>query len=98
VDDNYIIEFTQFCKDYFDCDWNAKGAFWDKVEMAYENWYRKSNPEGDIDPKTGDIKVRGFSKEFSCGGPFLLAQLRNSTKLAVPAFDSSFIPAKKDLW
>lgn len=98
VDEDYIIEFTQFCKDYFDCDWNAKGAFWDKVEMAYENWYKKSNPDGDIDPKTGDIKIRGFSKEFSSGGPFLIAQLSKSTKLAVPSFDSSFVPAKKDLW
>jgi len=98
VDENYIIEFTQFCKDYFECDWNAKGAFWDKVSDAYETWYKKSNPDGDIDPRTNDIKIRGFAKEFSCGGPFLLAQLRKSTKLAVPVFDSSFVPAKKDLW
>lgn len=98
VDEDYIIEFTQFCKDYFDCDWNAKGAFWSKVEEAYANWYKKSNPDGDIDPKTGEIKIRGFSKEFSCGGPFLLAQLKKSTKLKVPTFDSSFTPAKKDLW
>ena len=98
VDNDYIIEFTQFCKDYFECDWNAKGAFWDKVSQAYENWYIKSNPDGDIDPKTGGIKIRGFSKEFSCGGPFLLAQLKKSTKLKLPTFDSSFVPAKKDLW
>jgi len=98
VDEEYIIEFTQFCNNYFNCDWNAKGAFWDKVKIAYENWYKKSNPDGDIDPKTGDIKVRGFSKEFSCGGPFLLAQLHKSTELKVPSFDSSFVPAKKDLW
>jgi hypothetical protein len=98
VDDNYIIEFTQFCKDYFECDWNAKGAFWDKVANAYEKWYIKSNPDGDIDPKTDEIKIRGFSKEFSCGGPFLIAQLKKSTKLKVPTFESSFTPAKKDLW
>jgi hypothetical protein len=98
VDENYIIEFTQFCKDYFECDWNAKGAFWDKVSNAYEAWYIKSNPDGDIDPKTDEIKIRGFSKEFSCGGPFLIAQLKKSTKLKVPTFESSFTPAKKDLW
>ena len=98
VDEEYIIEFAQFCNDYFACDWNAKGAFWDKVELAYNNWYKKSNPDGDIDPKTGEVKVRGFSKEFSTGGPFLLAQLHKSTKLTVPTFDSSFVPAKKDLW
>lgn len=98
VDQEYIIEFAQFCNDYFEFDWNAKGPFWAKVELAYENWYKKSNPDGDIDPKTGEIKIRGFSKEFSCGGPFLIAQLRKSTKLIVPTFDSSFVPAKKDLW
>lgn len=98
VDENYIIEFVQFCKDYFECDWDAKGAFWDKVATAYEEWYKKSNPDGDIDPRTNDIKIRGFAKEFSCGGPFLLAQMRKSTKLSVPVFDSSFVPAKKDLW
>ena len=98
VDENYIIEFTQFCKDYFECDWNAKGAYWDKVSDAYGAWYKKSNPDGDIDPRTDEIKIRGFSKEFSCGGPFLIAQLKKSTKLKVPTFESSFTPAKKDLW
>lgn len=98
VDENYIIEFTQFCKDYFECDWNAKGAFWDKVSDAYETWYIKSNPDGELDPRTGEIKVKGFSKEFSCGGPFLIAQLKKSTNLKVPVVEGSFIPAKKDLW
>lgn len=96
VDQKYIIEFTQFCKDYFDCDWNAKGAFWDKVSNAYSNWYAKTNPE-DIDDN-GDHKIRGFSKEFSCGGPFLIAQLKKSTKLKTPVVDSAFVPNKKDLW
>ena len=96
VDENYIIEFTQFCKDYFECDWNAKGAFWDKVSDAYTNWYAKNNPD-DVD-EDGDQKIRGFSKEFSCGGPFLIAQLKKSTKLAVPNVDSAFAPSKKDLW
>lgn len=100
VDEDYIIEFTQFCKDYFECDWNAKGAFWDKVSQAYENWYVKSNPDGEIDPKTGDIKIHGNKKEFICGAPFLLAQLNKSTKLKLPTYDSdsSFVPSKKDLW
>jgi len=96
VDDNYIIEFTQFCKDYFYCDWNAKGAFWDKVSDAYANWYAKNNPD-DID-EDGDQKIRGFSKEFSCGGPFLIAQMKKSTTLKTPTVDNAFTPANKDLW
>jgi hypothetical protein len=97
VDDKYIIEFTQFAKDYFECDWSAGGAFWDKTKTAYENWYAKNNPE-DVDLVTGEQKIRGFSKEFTCGGPFLIAQLKESTKLKLPTIDSAFIPAKKDLW
>ena len=96
VDENYIIEFTQFCKDYFYCDWNSKGAFWDKVSDAYTNWYAKNNPD-DLDEE-GDQKIRGFSKEFSCGGPFLIAQMKKSTTLKTPTVDSAFTPAKKDLW
>lgn len=96
VDEDYIIEFTQFCNDFFECDWNARGAYWDKVSQAYENWYTKNNPD-DLDEE-GNQRVRGFSKEFSCGGPFLIAQLKKSTKLKTPALDSAFAPYKKDLW
>jgi hypothetical protein len=96
VDDAYIIEFTQFANDYFECDWSASGAFWEKCQMAYNNWYAKNNPD-DLDDD-GEQRIRGFQKEFSCGGPFLVAQLKKSTKLKVPTLDSSFVTAKKDLW
>jgi hypothetical protein len=64
--------------------------------MAYNNWYAKNNPD-DLDDD-GEQRIRGFQKEFSCGGPFLVAQLKKSTKLKVPTLDSSFVTAKKDLW
>jgi hypothetical protein len=100
VDNAYLKEFAQFTLDYFDADFNSKGPFWDKVKMAYDKWYRKANPEGELDERTGEIKIKGFTKEWKCGGPFLLAQLRASTKLQVPNYDadSDFVPAKKDLW
>lgn len=97
VNQKYIIEFVQFCNDYFDCDWSAKGAFWDKVEMAYENWYSKNNPD-DTDPVTGEQNIRGYETEFKCGGPFLIAQLKKSTKLKLPKIDTAFVPDAKDLW
>ena len=103
VNQDYITQFVNFCKNYFNADWSGgkiSGPFWAKSKTAYENWYRKQNPEGDIDKKTGMIKVRGFATEWSCGGPFLIAQLKKSTKLKVPKFDaaSGFIPDTKDLW
>jgi hypothetical protein len=100
VDTAYIKTLAQFTLDFFDADFGAKGPFWDKCKMAYDNWYRKANPEGEIDEKTGLVKVKGFTKEWKCGGPFLLAQLRKSTKLELPEYDndSDFVPAKKDLW
>ena len=103
VDQDYIDQFVIFCKNYFNADWSGgkiSGPFWAKTRTAYENWYRKQNPDGDLDKKTGMIKVRGYTTEWSCGGPFLIAQLKKSTNLKVPKFDaaSGFNPNAKDLW
>jgi hypothetical protein len=102
VDDSYLKKFSQFTIDYFEADFSAAGPFWSKCKNAYDNWYRevnKNNPDAERDA-AGDIKVRGFSKEWKCAGPFLLSQLRKSTKLAVPSNNSgsNFVPAKADLW
>ena len=102
VDSDYLKSFAQFTLDYFDADFSARGPFWSKCKMVYDSWYRnanKNNPDADRDDD-GEIKVKGFTKEWKCGGPFLLAQLRKSTKLKVPAADSDsdFVPAKKELW
>ena len=103
VDQDYINQFVTFCKNYFNADWSGgkvSGPFWAKTKTAYENWYRKQNTDGELDKKTGLIKVRGYATEWSCGGPFLIAQLKKSTKLKVPKFDaaSGFSPDTKDLW
>ena len=102
VDQKYMNQFVSFCKNYFQADWNSgrfPGPFWAKAKTAYENWYRKQNTDGELD-KNGQIKVRGFTTEWSCGGPFLIAQLKKSTNLKVPKFDAAngFIPDAKDLW
>jgi hypothetical protein len=100
VDDKYLLEFVQFTKDNFGGDFGPNGPFWDKVRLAYESWYRKANEHSTDVDKNGDVIVRGFTTEMRTGIPFLIAQLKKSTSLAVPAYSANngFTVAKKDLW
>lgn len=95
VDDKYLTEFVSFTKEYFDADFNEGGTFWSKVRIVYENWYKKANPES-----YAEFGLRGFTAEWRCGGPFLIAQLKKSTTLKTPSYvpSNGFTVAKKDLW
>lgn len=95
VDDKYLSEMVMFAKEYFDADFNEGGAFWSKVRIAYENWYAKANPA-----VYAQFGLRGFTTEWRCGGPFLIAQLNKSTGLKTPSYipSNGFTVAKKDLW
>jgi len=95
VDDAYLLEFVAFTKNNFDADFGPNGPFWDKVKMSYEEWYKKANPES-----FAEFGLKGFSSEMRTGIPFLIAQIKKSTKLKVPAFtpNNGFTVAKKDLW
>ena len=95
VDDAYLLEFVQFTKDNFDADFSPNGPFWDKVKMAYESWYAKANPES-----YAESGLRGFTSEMRTGIPFLIEQIKKSTKLATPSYaaNNGFTVAKKDLW
>lgn len=95
VDDDYLLEFVAFTKDNFGADFGPNGPFWDKVRMAYESWYKKANPES-----YAESGLRGFTTEMRTGIPFLIEQLKKSTKLAVPSYSANngFTVAKKDLW
>ena len=101
VDDKYLLDFVAFTKDYFDADFSPTGPFWDKVKTAYENWYRSAN-KGSTDVDANNvIIVRGFTTEMRTGIPFLIAQLKKSTKLKVPKFvpNNGFtVVNKADLW
>ena len=95
VDKKYLLSFVAFTKDYFGADFSPDGPFWAKVEMAYVEWYCHANPEGD----TASAK-RSFKSEMRTGIPFLIAQIKKSTKLATPKYEpnNGFTVNKKDLW
>lgn len=95
VDSKYLLEFVAFTKDYFGADFSAEGPFWDKVKIAYENWYKKANPES-----YDAYGMKGFTSEMRTGIPFLVAQLGKSTNLKVPSYipNNGFTVSKKDLW
>ena len=101
VDDAYLLEFVAFTKQNFAADFSPSSPFWDKVQAAYKNWYRSANTGSmDVD-SNGDIIVRGFTTEMRTGIPFLIAQLKKSTKLKTPKFvpNNGFtVVNKADLW
>jgi hypothetical protein len=95
VDEKYLLELVAFTKGYFDADFGPNGPFWDKVKLAYESWYAHANPES-----YEEFGLKGFSSEMRTGIPFLIAQLKKSTKLKVPKFipNNGFTVNSKDLW
>jgi len=101
IDKTYLLEFVNFTRSNFDADFSPASPFWSKVRMAYESWYRTANQGStDVDAK-GNIIVRGFTTEMRTGIPFLIAQLKKSTKLKVPKFVPSngfTVVNKSDLW
>jgi len=101
VDDAYLLEFVAFTKQNFAADFSPNSPFWDKVQNAYKNWYRSANNGSTDVDANGDIIVRGFTTEMRTGIPFLIAQLKKSTKLKVPKFvpNNGFtVVNKADLW
>jgi hypothetical protein len=101
VDDAYLLEFVAFTKQNFAADFSPNSPFWDKVKIAYENWYRRAN-QGSTDVDSyGNIIVRGFTTEMRTGIPFLIAQLNKSTKLKTPKYipNNGFtVINQSDLW
>jgi hypothetical protein len=95
VDSAYLLDFVAFTTSYFGADFSPTGPFWDKVKMSYESWYAHANPEA-----YAESGLRGFTTEMRTGIPFLIAQLKKSTKLKVPKFtpNNGFTVDKKDLW
>jgi len=95
VDDDYLLEMVAFTKDFFEANFTETGSFWAKTKQAYENWYAKANPDS-----YAEHGLKGFTTEPRCGLPFLIAQMKKSTKLKVPSYvpNNGFTVAKDDLW
>jgi hypothetical protein len=95
VDDTYLLDFVAFTKDNFGGDFGPNGPFWDKVKMSYESWYAKANPDS-----YAESGLRGFTTEMRTGIPFLIAQVKKSTKLKTPKYSANngFTVSAKDLW
>lgn len=95
VDLDYIRELVSFTKEYFEADFSETGAFWDKVKMSYTRWYEHSNPES-----YAEHGLKGFATEWRCGGPFLIAQIKKSTKLKTPSYtpNNGYTVKAEDLW
>jgi hypothetical protein len=100
VNDKYMSEFVTFTKEFFEADFSPNGMFWNKVQNAYNNWYRSKNENSDDVNEHGEVIVRGFTTEMRTGIPFLIAQLKKSTKLATPKYipNNGFTVAETDLW
>jgi hypothetical protein len=101
VDKAYIVAFAQFTTNNFQADFSPGGVFWSKVKTAYRNWYDTVTPASQKEYNaSGDLIVRGYTEEWRVGGPFIIAQVKKSTKLKVPKYDANngFVPAKADLW
>lgn len=86
VDDEYCRKLADFTKEYFEADFSENGMFWDKVKTSYSNWYRGANKHSEDKNEDGEIIVRGFTTEWRCGGPFLIAQIKKSTDLKTPTY------------
>ena len=93
VDDKYLLDFALFCKEYFEANWSETGSFWSKAKLSYETWYKKANPE-----EFEENGLKGFSTEPRHGIPFLIAQIKKSTKLKTPKYKHLYAVDKKDLW
>ena len=95
VDKEYLLELVNFNKEYFGADFSEVSSFWAKVKIAYTNWYEKSNPDS-----YSEFGLKGFTTEMRTGIPFLIAQLKKSTKLKVPSYipNNGFTVNSADLW
>ena len=95
VDKKYLLEMVAFTKDYFEANFGENGSFWDKVKLSYTRWYANANPDS-----YAEFGLKGFSTEMRTGIPFLIAQMKASTKLKTPTYtpNNGYTVIKQDLW
>lgn len=95
VDKKYLLEMVAFAKEYFEANFGEDGIFWDKVRMSYTRWYAHANPES-----YAEFGLKGFTTEMRTGIPFLIAQMKYSTKLKTPTYtpNNGYTVVEADLW
>ena len=95
VDNDYLLEMVAFTKEFFEANFGEDGAFWDKVRMSYTRWYEHANPDS-----YAEHGLKGFTTEMRTGIPFLIAQMKRSTKLATPKYtpNNGYTVLVGDLW
>jgi hypothetical protein len=100
VDDDYCRTLADFTKEFFEADFSESGMFWDKVKQSYSNWYRGANKHSEDKNEDGEIIVRGFTTEWRCGGPFIIAQIKKSTDLKTPTYtpNNGYSVKEFELW
>lgn len=93
IDKSYINSMYSMCNSLFSCDMKGtENKFWRKVRAAYKYWY---------DTKGNESNNSNCSKKSFNAIPFLVAQIKKSTKLStptIPAKLNGFTPSKAFLF
>jgi hypothetical protein len=95
--DQEILDIGNQLQLLFSANFHETSPFWDKVRVAYTNWWDGFYAGVPLDRRPSNSRV---SKNWNTGGPFLWHQFKKSMpNLRMPRmFNSSFVPAPKDLY
>jgi hypothetical protein len=106
VDDKFIVDMTTIFWNTFECEFTGQkglNKFWNKLDVAYNNWYDKvyREPEvgeEDLRPKRLDMTKNGKHQD-TYGTTFMIYILKkHGFKQTLPKRLNDFVPAKADLW
>jgi hypothetical protein len=106
VDDKFIVDMTTIFWNTFECEFTGQkglNKFWNKLDVAYNNWYDKvyREPEvgeEDLRPKRLDMTKNGKHQD-TYGTTFMIYILKkHGFKQTLPKPLNEFKPAKGDLW
>lgn len=95
--DAEVLDIGNHLHALFSSNFHESSEFWDKVRVAYTNWWTDFYQGVPVDRQPSNARV---SKNWNTGGPFLWHQLRKTLPaMRMPRMpSSSFIPFAKDLY
>jgi len=106
ITDEFIKDMTKIFWNTFECEFTGKAGlnkFWNKLQTAYTNWYKKvyREPEvgeEDLRPKFLDL-TKNKKEQDTFGTTFMIFILKkHGFKHPLPKPLCEFKPAKADLW